>query len=84
MSVNNSKGLTENLFDFEPSQACVETDNVLKFEEIAKELEGYLARESNSEDSTDGIFDLLSTISDSVQEEFDELISGDSDKKRFL
>ena len=30
------------------------------------------------------IFDLLSSISDSVQEEFDKLISGDSDKKRFL
>ena len=84
MSVNNFKGLTENLFDFEPSQACVETDSVLHFEEISKELEAYLARESNSKDSTDGIFDLLSTISDSVQEESDELISGDSDKKRFL
>ena len=29
-------------------------------------------------------FDLLSPISDSAQEEFDELISGDSDKDRFL
>ena len=30
------------------------------------------------------IFDLLSSISDSAQEEFDELISGDSNKDRFL
>ena len=37
MSVNNFKGLTENLFDFESSQVCVETDSVLNFEEIAKE-----------------------------------------------
>ena len=44
----------------------------------------YLPRESNDQDSTDGFFDLLSSISDSVQEEFDELISGDSDQKRFL
>ena len=32
----------------------------------------------------DGILDFLMTLSDSLQEEFDELISSDSDKKRFL
>ena len=35
----------ENLFNFEPSQVGVETDTVLIFEEIAKELEAFLARE---------------------------------------
>ena len=84
MSVGNSAGSTENLFDFEQSQAGAETDNVLIFEEFTRELEAYLARETDHKDSTDGIFDLLSSISDSVQEEFEELISGDSDKKRFL
>ena len=84
MSVGNSEGSTENLFDFEHSQARAETDNALIFEEITRELEAYLARETNDKDSTDGMFDLLSSISDSVQEEFDELISGDSDKKHFL
>ena len=57
---------------------------MLIFEELTRELEAYLARETDHKDSTDGIFDLLSSISDSVQEEFEELISGDSDKKRFL
>ena len=84
MSVGNSEGSTENLFDFEQSQVSVETNNVLIFEEITRELEAYLARETDDKDSTDSIFDLLSSISDSVQEEFDELIDGDSDKKGFL
>ena len=54
------------------------------FEEINKELEALLSKENNDTDSTDGIFDFLSQISDSVQEAFDELLSGDSDKKRFV
>ena len=64
MSVSNFKGSTENLFDFEPSQAGVETNSALIFEEITRELESYLSRESNEEDSTNDIFDLLSPISD--------------------
>ena len=84
MSVGNSEGSRENLFDFQQSQAGAETNNALIFEEITRELEAYLATESDDQDSTDGIFDLLSSISDSVQEEFDELISGDSNKKHFL
>ena len=31
-------------------------------------------------DSTEGIFDFISHISNSVQEEFDKLLSGDSNK----
>ena len=84
MSVGNSEGSRENLFDFQQSQAGAETNNALIFEEITRELEAYLATESDDQNSTDGIFDLLSSISDSVQEEFDELISGDSNKKHFL
>ena len=84
MSVSNFEGSTENLFDFKPSQAGVDTNSVLIFEEITRQLEAYLSRECNDKDLTDSIFDLLSSISDSLQEEFDELISGDSDKKCFL
>ena len=84
MSVSNFEGSMENLFYFKPSQAGVETNSALIFEEIIRELESYLSRESNNKDSTDNIFDLLLSIFDSVQEEFDELVSGDSDKKRFL
>ena len=84
MSVSNFEGSTENLFDFKPSQAGVDTNGVLIFEEITRQLEAYLSRECNDKDLTDSIFDLLSSISNSLQEEFDELISGDSDKKCFL
>ena len=76
--------MTENLFAFKPSQAGVETNSTLIFEEITREVEAYLSRESNNEDSTEGIFDPLLSIFDSVQEEFDNLISSESDKKRFL
>ena len=74
----------ENLFDFEQLHVGIETNKVQILEEINRELEAYLARECNDQDLKDGVFDLLSSISDSVQEEFDELISGDSDKKHFL
>ena len=84
MSVSNFEGSTENLFDFESSQTEVETNSALIFEETTREIEAYLSRESNDKDSTDDIFDHLPPISDSVQEELDDLISGDSDKKHFL
>ena len=50
-------------------------------EEIKEELEAFLSKENNDTDSTDGIFDFSCQISDSVQETFDELLSGNSDKK---
>lgn len=84
MSVNNFEGSKENLFSFEPSQAGIETNNVLIFEEISKKLEACLAIEKNHKESMDGVFDFLVSIFDSVQEEFDELISLDNNKKRFL
>ena len=56
----------------------------LLFEEINKELEAFLSRENNDNDATDRVFDFLSQSSDSVQEEFDKLLTADSDKKRFV
>ena len=84
MSVSYSEGSMENLFDFEQLHVGIETNKVQILEEINRELEAYLARECNDQDLKDGVFDLLSSISDSVQEEFDKLIRGDSDKKHFL
>ena len=56
-------------------------DQALLFEAINKELEAFLAKGFNEKDGADGIPDFLATISDTVQEEFDELVSGDSDTK---
>ena len=43
-----------------------------------------MSKENNDKDSTDEIFDVLSQISDSAREEFDELLSRDNDKKLFI
>ena len=83
MLVSSSQELVENLFESEQSWAGVETNIALVFEEITRELEAYLVRESSDQDSTDGVSDHFSSIFDAVQEEF-ELIRGDDDKKRFL
>ena len=52
---------------------------VTLLEEIRKELLIFL--ETNNNDATDGAFDTLSRILESVQEESDELLNIDSDKK---
>ena len=41
-------------------------------------------KESDDADSTDGVLKALTTISKQVQEEFDELLGQDTNKKRFL
>ena len=52
---------------------------VTLLEEINKEILIFL--ETNNSDATDGAFDTLSRILESVQEESDELLNIDSDKK---
>ena len=56
----------------------------LIFEEINKELEECLLEKSVNTDSTDGVFDFLEILSNQVQENFDELIGEDTNKKRFI
>ena len=53
-------------------------------EEINGELEAFLDKGADNKDLTDGVFEFLSSVSDSVQEEFEELFAGNNDKKRFL
>ena len=54
------------------------------FEEINKEIEAFLSKENNNTDSIDSIFDFLNQISDSVPEEFDELLKVTSATKLFF
>ena len=75
---------SNNLFGFEQIGVDNKVDSILIFEEIRKELEGYLLEQSVDSDSTDGGFDFLATQSDRIQEEFDEILEGESDKKGFL
>ena len=41
-------------------------------------------KKSIDTDLTDGVFDFLETLSNQVQENFDELIGEDTDKKQFI
>ena len=80
MSVENLVETSEeDLFKFEQIGAGLETNNTLIFEEIKRELEAYLPRESIDIDSTDAVFNFLTSLADQVQEEFEELLDGDSD-----
>ena len=51
----------------------------------AKILEEILVRsENNDNDATDGIFDTLGKITESVQKDFEELVRISNDKKAFV
>ena len=84
MPSQNLVEMLENLFGLEHIVANVGTDNALIFEEITRKLEVYLLEESNDADSIDGVFDFLTSLAHQVQEEFEELLDGKSDKKLFL
>ena len=75
---------TPNLFGFEQIHSDSSVDTTLIFEEINKELEGYLLEKSINTEATDGVFDFLETLTNRIQEEFEELIGEDSGKKRFI
>ena len=76
--------LSKNLFGFEQIDVGAIADSTLIFEKIRKELEEQLLEETDDAKSTDEIFDFLSTLSDKIQEKFDELLDGNNDKKHFL
>ena len=83
MPLIETKEQIENLFD-----DCTDNSNKIAgaelLEKINKELEVFLSIETNEVDEADEIFDLLGDLSDSLQEEFEELVAGDSDKKCFI
>ena len=75
---------SENLFGCQQIRVGFEIDSTLIFEGIKKAEEEYLLEENDGTDSTDGILDLLTTLFEQVQEEFDKLLDGNSGKKRFI
>lgn len=84
MLVEKSIEVSENHFGFPQIDARFSTDNTLICEEITKELETYLLRESDSCDLTDGVFNFLTILSDQIQSEFEEVVGGNSNKKWFV
>ena len=83
--IKKSAETPENLFGLPPQiEPQPNTDNTFIFEEISRELEEFLLRESDNANWTDGVFESLAEISNQVQEEFAKLLGEDTDKKRFL
>ena len=75
---------TENFFGFEQIRVNDKVETILIFEEITKELEEYLLEKSIDTNSTDSVFDFLELLTNRVQEDFDELIGEDTNKKSFI
>ena len=87
MSIERSKTIAEGLFndiEFKELNELVEYDGCLILEEITSNLEKYLKEESDEKDTTDGILDVITGLSETVTGEFEDLLEGDDDKKRFL
>ena len=87
MSTERSKTIAEGLFndiEFKELNELVEYDGCLILEEITSNLEKYLKEESDDKDTTDGILDVITGLSETVTGEFEDLLEGDDDKKRFL
>ena len=80
MSVDRTQEKIDDLF--ETFIWSDKESQVLLFEKINKEIESFFVEENNSSDLTDGVFDLLRRLFDSVQKEFEELLGDDSDKKK--
>lgn len=65
---------SEDRFSYEQIEADTKIDIKLLFEENRKEVGKYLPKQSDDTDSTDGDFNFLTTLSEKIQEEFDELL----------
>ena len=75
---------SDNIFDLEQIEVGnTSTDASRIFEEIHKEIREYLTEQIDT-DSTDGVFYFLENLTNHLQENFDELIGEDNDKKRFI
>ena len=59
----------------------VEIDVPFLTEEMEKELKQYLLEQQVEGDSTDGPSDLIESLTNKLQEDFDEIIGEDNDKK---
>ena len=54
------------------------------FEETSVAISNFVLYENGDNDSTDGIFDTLSEIAESVQDDFEKLIGISNDKNHFI
>ena len=81
MLVDNFIEMLKELFSSEQKQTPTEIDSIVIFNEIRKDLEDYLLEQSEDVNSTDGVFEFLSSLSEKIQEEFNKLLGEDNDKR---
>ena len=62
----------------------IEIDAPFLFEEIEREFGEILLEQQLEEDLTDGPFDFIENLTNRLQEDFDEIIGEDTDKKSFI
>ena len=62
----------------------VEIDVPFLTKEMEKELKQYLLEQQVEGDSTDGPFGLIESLTNRLQEDFDEIIGEDNNKKSFI
>ena len=72
------------LFDIELNTEKEKIDTPFLFDNIRKELEEYLLKEQVESDATHGPFSIVESVTNRLQEDFDALISEDTDKKCFI
>ena len=84
MLVQKTTTTSENVFGFVVKETESIINNTLLFEAITTELEEYLLRKGDNADLTKGVLEVLTSLSKQVQEEFDELLGEDTNKKCFL
>ena len=74
----------ECLFDMELDTESKVLDTPFIFDNITNELEENLLEEQGESDAEDGLFSIVESVTNKLQEDYDELIGNNTDKKRFI
>ena len=84
MSIKGRKTHPESFFDDIGINKIVEFNGCLMPEEITSKREEHLREESDDGNATDAVFDSIKASSSKFREEFEDLLEGHNDEKRFL
>ena len=74
---------SQGLFDMEIDEEHKIINDPYIFENITDELEEFILDEVEA-DAEDGFFNIVDDLTNKLQEDYEELIGEDSDKKRFI
>ena len=72
------------LFDMELDTETRVPDTSFIFENITQELEEYLLEEQVESDAEDGLFSILENVTNRLEEDYEQIIGDDTDKKHFI